>query len=439
MRQKISEFIEKEIKLAPQTKLIVGVSGGVDSVAMLHILSELGFECVVAHCNFHLRDEESNRDEKLVENWAEKLHLTFEKIDFDTKTYAKEHKLSIEMAARELRYEWFEKIRQKYQTEYVAVAHHADDAVETLLINLIRGTGLRGLKGIDIVNEKIIRPMLCCSRNEIEKYANDNRLEYVIDSTNTDTDFVRNKIRLEILPKLAEINPSIKQTLNETTKRLQGTWNVFEQSIEKIKSEITYAKDDKLYIDIEKLKSQADIQTVLFEILQPYQFHSDIISQIADNLDGTSGVMFHSHTSILIKDRKYLILSDKKLIENNEFEIFEETSEIDNPFLLKFNKFEKKTDFVVSKLSNKVHMDYEKIKFPLLLRKWQVGDSFHPFGMKNSKKVSDFLIDKKVNVLDKQNVWVLISDKKIIWIVGMRTDNRFKITEKTTKILEILQ
>lgn len=437
MRQKISQFIEKELKLASNTKLVLGVSGGVDSVVMTHILNDLGYNCIIAHCNFHLRGEESNRDENVVFNFGHELNLKVEKIDFDTKTYAKQNKLSIEMAARELRYRWFEEIRQKHQAQYIAVAHHTDDSVETLLMNLIRGTGLRGLKGIEVVNDKIIRPMLCCTRSEIEQYASNNQLKYIFDSSNAETDFVRNKIRLEIVPKLAEINPAIKQTLAETAERLLGTWRVFEQSIEKIKQEITHTKENKLYIDIEKLKQQADIQTVLFEILQPYQFHSDTIIQLTESLNSTSGLQFQSVEYVLIKDRKFLVLSNRKSAENIEIQISEETTEIEKPLSLQIKTFEKQSTFSVSKLPHLIQLDLDKIKFPLTLRKWRTGDFFYPFGMNNSKKVSDFLIDTKVNILDKQDIWVLTSEGKIAWIVGMRTDNRFKINADTQKILEI--
>lgn len=443
MHQKIRHFIEKELLLTPNAKLVLGVSGGVDSVVMMHILNSLGFHCIVAHCNFHLRGEESDRDEKSVELWAKKLGLSFEKIDFDTKRYATECKISIEMAARELRYTWFEEIREKHQAQYIAVAHHADDAVETMLLNLIRGTGLRGLKGIEAINGKIIRPMLCSTREQVEKYAESHQLTYVFDSTNAETDFTRNKIRLEILPKLAEINPSIQQTLSETITRLQGTWKVFDGAIESITSDITHKKADKIYIDINKLKQQKDVKTVLFEILQPYQFHSDIVYQITESLENNSGLQFHSPDFILVKDRSYLILSPKTNIgnigniENTEIEIDNNTSTIQYPFSLHLKTFEKDMNFKVSKSTDKVHIDLSKIKFPLILRKWESGDFFYPFGMEKSKKVSDFLIDEKVNIIDKQNIWVLTSDKKIVWIVGMRTDNRFKINVSTQKILEI--
>ncbi|MGC3976911.1 MAG: tRNA lysidine(34) synthetase TilS [Paludibacteraceae bacterium] len=439
MRHKISRFIAEELKLTPHTKLILGISGGIDSVVMLQILNKLDYKCVIAHCNFHLRGEESSRDEEVVHRLADKLQLPFEKIDFDTKAYARKHKLSIEMAARDLRYNWFENLRQKYNSPYIAVAHHKDDSIETLLMNLIRGTGLRGLKGIEPINGKIIRPLLCCTRQEIESYATKNHLNFVTDSTNADTDFVRNKIRLQIIPALAEINPSIKQTLSETTERLQGTWKIFEQTIQEIKQEITIIKDNKLHINIKKLQQQADIRTVLFEILQPYSFHPDVVNQVTDNLTSNSGLKFYSADYILIKDRDYLILIKNTELENeaNEVLIEKDQARLDTPIALTFAIKKKDTDFIVSKSKYKIHLNYDKLKFPLVVRKWRPGDIFKPFGMQNFKKVSNFLIDEKVDLITKQHTLVIASNEDIVWIIGMRIDNRFKISEKTTRIFEI--
>lgn len=437
-RQKIGQFIEKEIGLEPGTRLIAGVSGGVDSVVMLHVLSTLGYACVVAHCNFHLRGEESNRDEDFVRALAKKYQLPFLKIDFDTREYARQQKISIEMAARDLRYAWFEKIRAEQNAAAIAVAHHADDSVETFLMNLMRGSGLRGLKGIEPKNGNIIRPLLYCTRNKVETYARENGLKSVFDSTNADTDFLRNKIRLELLPLLAEFNPSIRQTLAETIGRLQGTWKVFENNIEKIAQEITFIRNGNLYIDIKKLQCQPDVPTVLFELLQPYRFHTDVVNQIVENLEDTSGTQFQADGYLLIKDREYLILSEEKEPESFETEISTEITEINTPIHLIFNKKEKKEDFIVSKTAEKAHVDFDKLRFPLKLRAWRAGDVFYPFGMTQSKKVSDFLIDEKVNVLEKQQIRVLVSGNDIVWIVGMRVDNRFRVTDDTENVLEMV-
>lgn len=434
--QKIQQFIEKEIKISASSKLIVGVSGGADSVVMLHILRKFGYSCVVAHCNFHLRGEESNRDEKFVENICEENQLPFFKIDFDTTEFAKQNKISIEMAARDLRYAWFEKIRSEQHADFIAVAHHADDSIETFLMNLVRGSGLRGLKGIEGRNGKVIRPLLCCNRTEIEKFAEQHTLDFITDSTNLNTDFLRNKIRLELLPLLADFNPSIKQTFTETIERLSGTWKIFDNYIDKIKNEITFEKNDNLYIEISKLQQQTDVNTVLFEILQPYHFNTDVVKQIAGNLNSTSGLKFISENYLLVKDRDFLILSKKNLTDI-EFEISNNDTEIFNPIHLLFYKIARSNEVEISKKTDKIHIDFDLLHFPLTLRKWEKGDFFYPFGMNNKKKVSDFFIDEKVNLIDKQNAWLLLSDDKIVWIVGMRVDNRFRITEKTENILEI--
>lgn len=437
MQQKVWQFIENEIKIAPKSRIVVGVSGGADSVAMLHVLRSLGYECIAAHCNFHLRGAESDRDEYEVRKLSAKLQVSFVKTDFDTVNYAKKNKISIEMAARELRYSWFESVRQKQQAKVIAVAHHIDDSIETFLLNLIRGSGLRGLKGIEPVNDNVTRPLLCTTREEIVKYVTENELNHIIDSSNENIDFLRNKVRLQLLPLLAEFNPSIRQTLQETIERMRGTWKVFEHTTEKIKSEIATVRQRHLYIDINKLQKQPDIKTVLFEILQPYHFHGDIIEQITENLDNESGLKFYSENYILIKDRDFLILSEKKGESDLQITIPEYRSKIEYPVWLIFEKKNVDNNFDISKNKNTVHIDLDKIKFPLTLRKWQNGDYFYPFGMKNRKKISDFLIDRKINILDKQNTWLLISDNQVVWIVGERLDNRFGVTQETTRVLEI--
>ena len=438
IRQKIGQFIQKKINVSSGARLILGVSGGVDSVVMLHVLSSLDYKCVVAHCNFHLRSEESNRDEAFVKALAESFRLPFLKTDFDTREYARQQKISIEMAARDLRYAWFEKIRKEQNAEAIAVAHHADDSVETFLMNLMRGSGLRGLKGIEPINGNVIRPLLCCTRGEIETYARVNKLKSVFDSTNSNTDFLRNKIRLELLPMLAEFNPSIRQTLTETIGRMQGAWKVFENNIEKITRENTFRQNGYLYIDIQKLQRQPDVNTVLFELLQPYHFHTDVVNQIVENLQDTSGARFQSDGYVLIKDREYLILSEEKRRNDFETEISEGNIEIKTPIHLFFNKKEKKDDFNISKTKEAVHVDFDKLRFPLTLRVWRAGDIFYPFGMTRSKKVSDFLIDEKVNVLEKQHTYVLLSGNDIVWVVGMRVDNRFRVTNETKNVFEII-
>ncbi len=435
--KKVRQFIDSNQLLIDNDRILVGVSGGADSVVLLHILLKLGFECVVAHCNFHLRGEESMRDELFVEKLAEKYKLIYKKTDFDTVRFAKSNKISIEMAAREMRYAWFKKLAPENKCQTIATAHHTDDSIETLLLNMIRGTGLKGLTGIEPRNGDIVRPVLCCTRSEIEQYAQKNKLEYITDSTNLANEYSRNKIRNLILPMMADINPSVKQSLAENISRFRGSWKIYSEKIAEIEAHITFNKENQTFVDIDKLKSQSDPKTILFEILQKYQFNSDVISNIFEGLDKSSGKRYYSDTHRLLKDREHLIVDEIEPNNTLEFSIDESTKSISIPINLSLNKKARNEDFIISKKSDKIHIDADKIKFPLTLRKWKKGDSFHPFGMKESKKLSDFFINEKINRNQKENIWLLVSDNKIVWIIGLRMDERFRITEKTKNILEI--
>ena len=435
--KKVRQFIETNNLLQDNERILVGVSGGADSVVLLHILLKLRYTCVVAHCNFHLRGKESDRDEKFVETLAGKYGLLYKKVDFDTVGYARSNKISIEMAARELRYAWFNKVATETKCSSTAVAHHADDSIETVLLNIIRGTGLKGITGIEPKYGKVVRPLLCCNRTEIENYARRYKIPFVTDSTNASNDYSRNKIRNVLLPLMTEINPSVRQTLVDNTIRMRGAWNIYSDKLEEIKNEVSTREDENYLIDIEKLKTQTDVKTVLFELLQPFHFHPDVISDIYDNLDKRSGGRFYSDSHRLLKDRKFLIIDEIEKLSQIEYPIEENVPEINFPIHLSLTKTDKQPGFKPSKLPKKIHVDADKIKFPLTLRKWQKGDSFYPFGMKRSKKLSNFFIDEKLNRNQKENVWILSSGTKIIWLVGLRLDNRFRITNSTKKVLEI--
>lgn len=438
MLKKVARFIETHQLLQPCERVLVGVSGGVDSVVLLHILTSLGFECVVAHCNFHLRGIESMRDEQFVRRLASEYELSYQQTDFDTAQYARINKISIEMAARKLRYDWFAQIAVETACSVIAVAHHADDSAETMLLNLIRGTGLRGLTGIAPINGNVVRPLLCAERYEIERYADTHKLPFVIDSTNASNDYSRNKIRNAILPLMAEINPAVKRTLAKNTERLSGAWRIYSQKIEEIALDITHTDNEHYFIDIKKLKHQTDPQTVLYELLQPFGFNADVTTDIYGNLSRISGSRFYSDSHFVLKDRKFLIVSKIVCVAREEYSIEEQNIAVKEPICLTFRKIERTVSFTPSKKIDKVHIDAEKLKYPLILRHWQAGDVFQPFGMSRNKKISDFFIDKKLNRCQKDAVWVLTSSAgEIIWLVGLRLDNRFRITDKTKHVLEI--
>lgn len=431
--RKVEHFIVTNNLLQGGEKVIVGVSGGADSVALLDILHSFKIECVVAHCNFHLRGEESNRDAFFVEDLCKRYNLKYERIDFDTEAHAEINGISIEMAARELRYNWFEQIRKIHLADKIAVAHHRDDSVETILLNLIRGTGIKGMTGISPMNGYIIRPLLCLSRNEIIEYLTGRKLSYVDDSTNSEDLYTRNKIRLNIIPLLETINPSAKESIIRTAEHLSQVNTIYQLYIEQVKNDIF--EDD--YIDINKLIRYAEPEAVLFEILSPYGFNSATVRQIFESIISQSGKLFHSHDYTLLRDRSHYILKKKEKLAIESFTIHQKDEMITYPIQLKIEKMPINGDFGIEKNPDILYADLEKIDFPLTIRKWEKGDWFIPFGIKGKKKVSDYFSDNKFSIYDKEETWLLCSDDNIVWIIGERSDDRFKITTETTEVLKI--
>jgi tRNA(Ile)-lysidine synthetase, N-terminal domain/tRNA(Ile)-lysidine synthetase, C-terminal domain len=433
MLDTIRRFIEKEKLLSQGAPVIVGLSGGMDSMALLDVLTLLGYRCVAAHCNFHLRGEESDRDADFVKKWCKNVDIPFTSIDFDTKQYAADKKISIEMAARELRYSWFEIIRSQYNAEAVAVAHHKDDSVETVLLNLIRGTGIRGLTGISPKNKNVIRPLLCTARGEIAEYIDERGIPYVVDSTNEEDVFIRNFLRLNILPELEAINPAVKEAIYRTSLNLSEAGKVYSVAIQGWME--TVLRDDK--IDIRALRETASPQSVLFEILSPMGFGPSTIEDIFQSMDAHPGKVFFSAKFRLIKDRDYFIIDRISEEPNAQASYFidKETNGIARPVRLAIRKG--KMPVEIKKNPRFLYADADALQFPLELRKWRQGDWFVPFGMKGKKKLSDYFTDRKFSLRDKEDVWVLLSGKDILWIVGERPDDRFKVTAKTVIVLTI--
>lgn len=435
MHRKVQNYIEKHQLITPDSKVIIGVSGGADSVALLHLIHSLSYQCVVAHCNFHLRMEESDRDELFVRNMASEFKIPYYSVDFDTTEYARTHKVSIEMAARDLRYNWFEKLRVQLNAQAVLVAHHADDNIETLLMNLVRGTGLRGMTGIPNRNGKIVRPLLCCSREEILNYLMKYDLEYVEDSTNALSDYTRNKFRNEILPLLEEVNPSVRQTLYKTIERFENIESLVNNSIADFIKNHVIEMQDSLKINIASLIEREHFALILFEILNPLGFNETTIDNICKSIGSTPGKIFYAPDRVLLIDREFLIVNYKNSNSNQEYIITNSDKAIAFPIEMSIDKFARTDNFVVSKNKEHVHIDADKLKFPLIIRRWRDGDSFMPFGMKNRKKLSDFFIDEKFSRFEKDNCWLLTSENEIVWIIGHRIDNRFRINEKTKDII----
>lgn len=433
MLQKIKKYIAEKRLLENDDVLITGLSGGADSMALLDIMTLLGYRCIAAHCNFHLRGEESEEDARFVKKWCKESDIEFTSIDFDTRQYAVDKKISIEMAARELRYSWFEIVRKQFNADAIVVAHHKDDSVETVLMNLIRGTGISGLSGISPQSGKVIRPMLCVTRSEIENYLMERQIPFRSDSTNNEDIYTRNHIRLNVLPMLRKINPSVGETIFRTAENLAEAERIYKKAVHTdIKAVL---KNDK--INIEALKQTVSPLSVLFEILAPLGFHPAVIDDVKKGLDASPGKQFFSPTHRLIKDRIYFLIDkiDKTGSGDPMYFLDAVQQEISNPVNLDI----KLTDVPksIDKNSRMLYADAAKLQFPLKLRKWHSGDWFFPFGMKGKKKLSDFFTNQKFSLKEKEETWLLLSGEDVVWVVGHRPDNRFKITPTTERVLQI--
>ena len=414
---KVQRFIEQHDLLARSSKTLVALSGGADSVALLRILLSLGYACEAAHCNFGLRGKESDRDERFVRQLCDQLQVPLHVIHFDTAQVAAQQHISIEMAARKLRYGWFEDLRLQLNADAVAVAHHQDDSVETFLLNLLRGTGIHGLKGIRPKNGYIVRPLLCLNRQEIIDYLKELAQPYVTDSTNLQDEYTRNKIRLRLLPLMEEINPSVKNSILQTAKYLNDASRVYDKGIEEGKSRVCIPDG----IAIGALLKEPAPEALLFEILRPLGFNPSQTADVFHSLQGTPGRTFISPSARLIKDRDFLFWESSR----------EETGKP----ALTLKEHDYTPDFVIPRSKDIACLDAGKLHRPLTLRKWKQGDTFVPFGMKGTKKVSDYLTDRKFSLLQKERQWVLCSGDDIVWLVGERSDNRFRVDENTRKVL----
>ena len=433
MKEQIQQYIIQHQLLSGEKPVVVGISGGADSVALLHILVSLGYKCIAAHCNFNLRGDESFRDEQFTIDFTKRLQVPLCKISFETNKYAQENRLSVEMAARELRYRWFEELLNTYDADAVAVAHHRDDSVETLLINLTRGSGLTGLTGIKPKNGNVVRPLLCVSREDIYAYIENNGLEYVTDSSNSSDIYTRNFIRLKVIPLLEEINPSVKASLARTANHLYDASLIYNHSVEEARRVII--QNNRL--SISALLSFPAPATILYEMLKPYGFSRTVCESIFTVLDKDSGKIFYSSTHRLLKDRSDLLIDVLSGEDNRAYLINLEDDNVDLPVELKPEIVVIKEDYQIEKDRKFAYFDFDKLSFPLVLRHWQEGDWFVPFGMKGKKKISDYFSDKKFSLFDKEKTWLLCSGQDVIWIVGERTDNRYRIEKTTKRVLKL--
>ena len=446
MRTELQEHINTKFSFLYDKNLLIAISGGIDSVVLTHLLHKLHFKISLAHCNFSLRGKESNEDEEFVKELGEKLAVQTHTIKFDTVAYAEEKGISTQMAARDLRYSWFQKIAKENNIDYIITGHQKDDVLETFFINLTRGTGLDGLTGIPEIQGNIVRPFMIFSRNDILIYAAKKKILWREDRTNSSIRYVRNKIRHKIVPVLKELNPNLLETFFNTLENLKGSQQIVKDRIQNVKEKITKIHKKELHFNIDELKKLSNPKIYLFEILKEYGFTE--WNDVADLLDCQSGKQVFSKTHRLLKDREVLILSEILQQEEIErFEIFENTADINVPIALKFetitipfdtkNHQNKVLEEILFDDKNTISVDFDKVEFPLVLRKRQKGDFFFPIGLNGKKKVSKFFKDEKLSLIDKENTWLLCSKNDIVWVVGMRLDDRFKVTKTTSKILKI--
>ena len=425
--------LKKNFPSISVSKLIIAVSGGVDSIVLFHLCLKLKLNFFVAHCNFKLRKKESDLDEKFVRDLAIKHNIKFYTKSFNTKKLSNNDNKSIQMVARELRYSWFEELSKELNVKHILTAHHLDDSLETFLINLSRGSGIDGLLGIPEVNDTVYRPLLIFKKDEILSYAKENKITWREDSSNKKREYLRNQIRLEVIPKLKEINPNLLDNFSKSIDRLQQSKSIIKYKMDDFIKNVSFTRDEKIYFEINKIKKVSNIDAYLYELLKKYNFTQ--WDDIRDLLDSQSGKQIISKTHKLLKDREYLILVKNSEVENKSLLINKSSKEV----AVSVGKIKVSIAKKISKEdSDVIYLDSAKLDFPLRVRNVLSGDYFYPFGMNGKKKVSKYLKDKKISVFDKDKVLILETSKnKIIWVVGMRLDDRFSVTDNTKEITKI--
>lgn len=458
--QQYKDYIRANNLFNSKDKLLLAVSGGVDSVSLCELTKQAGYDFVIAHCNFKLRGEESERDMEFVKDLAKKYGVEYYVKEFETKQYATEHKLSIQEAARKLRYDWFAELVRTNESgvvsggltpdselrppDYLLTAHHADDNIETVLMNFFRGTGIKGLKGIEPKQGKIIRPLLFARRTQLEDFVTQNKLKYVTDSSNLKEDYSRNYFRNTVIPLLQKVFPEVNENILNNIERFRDVSSLYNQAIELHKKKLLEYKGEEIHIPVLKLKKAEPLKSVVYEIAKDWNFSSQQVNEIINLSDSETGKYICSATHRILKNRNWLIISPNEVADPQIILIEKGASNFRHSiFDIQFEVIPV-SDFRHQSSNNVANLDAHEIQFPLILRKWKAGDYFYPLGMTNlpagrqgKKKLSRFFIDQKLSKTEKEKVWVLEMNKKILWIVGHRIDDRFKITEKTKSVLKI--
>jgi len=436
--KEFQQYIQQQHLFSVKDKLLLAVSGGVDSVVLCELCKQAGYAFGIAHCNFQLRGEDSTRDELFVQQLAKKYGSVFYSISFDTAAIAKNEKKSVEATARELRYAWFEKIRNENGYDFIVTAHHAGDNIETVLMNFFRGTGIKGLHGILPRQHKIVRPLLFTTKNELADFAAQHQLAFVTDDTNAENEFTRNYFRNELIPGIKKVFPAAEENILKNITRFGEAEQLYNQAIAMHKAKLLEQKGNEVHIPVLKLQQCAPLATIVYEIIKDYNFTAHQTEEVTALLQSESGKYVQSPTHRVIRNRRWLIISPNQttaaqniLIEATDKQVHFEMG------TLQIEKLPVTTNHKLPTTNLIAQLDCGDVKFPLLLRKWKAGDYFYPLGMQKKKKLSRFFTDQKLSLTQKEKVWVLESNKKIIWVIGMRIDDRFKITPATKNILHI--
>ena len=433
MQQKFENHIAQNFPFLIGKNLLLATSGGLDSMVMLNLFHKLPFEIAIAHCNFQLRGLESFDDQRFIQDYAKDNEIPLFLTQFDTEAFANDYKLSTQVAARELRYNWFYELLETENYDYILTAHHADDNLETFLIHLVRGTGIDGLTGIPPQNGKVMRPLLIFSRSELEQYAKDNAIEWKEDSSNASDKYLRNKIRHNLVPIIKELNPEFLASFQKTQTYLQESKAMVEDASFLVYQQVAKEKGTEIHFDLNQLKKLPNYKSYLYHWFNGFGFSA--WEDIYDLVDGQSGKQVFSNEFRLLKNRDFLILSPlNSEDENEEYFINKNQKEVNVPLKLQFCKVAS-----INLVSNTcIFVDEDKLWYPLVLRRWKEGDTFQPLGMEGkSKKVSKFFKDEKLSLIEKEKTWFLCSDKEIVWIAGIRQDERFKVKNTTKNILKI--
>jgi tRNA(Ile)-lysidine synthase len=421
-------------------KVLLAVSAGVDSMVMLELFQRAGHHIAVAHCNFGLRPGDADLDQILVERKAKQKGIRVFTSTFSTTQFSLDKGISIQMAARELRYNWLEKIRKDNGFDLIATGHNLDDNIETLIINLSRGTGIHGLKGIPLINGNVIRPLLFAPRQAIEAFAGENNIEFRHDLSNFEDKYIRNKIRHQLIPVLRELNPGLNEIMQEFFIKTKAVAEINDREISRVMGHCMVSNEDQISFIINNLKNLPEPAYYLYEVLKAYGFSFGICRQAVGALDNQSGKQFQSSSHLLLKDRGELKLYERRKEElQQHYEVSTDTSAIDifNCHLV-FSRFPLPEKLEWPKDNKAALLDFDLLDFPLLIRPWKHGDYLYPLGMKGRKKVSDLLINSKIDLIEKQKIMVIESNGAIVWVAGLRTDNRFRITKNTKTVFSVM-